>query len=113
MQRAFGCRRFLVEDELVFFDGDENGVALAAIQGLSAIVKEKEAQIRKLEAKTQSLEKRLQALEARLGLDAEQDGTIRRTGGLKAGGHFERVHGIDAAVALRRSEEHSRISRPI
>jgi trimeric autotransporter adhesin len=42
---------------------DADGVALAAIQGLSEIVREKDAELQKLKERNESLEKRLAALE--------------------------------------------------
>src|SRR6266478_7937877 len=39
----------------------------------------------------------------------EQDGTVRAGGGLEARGHFSRVQGRDARVAVARDEERGRI----
>jgi hypothetical protein len=49
---------------------DEGGVALAAIQGLHEIMKEKDAKIAELEKRNLSLESRLAAIEKALGLTA-------------------------------------------
>jgi hypothetical protein len=56
----------LGESEKAIGTLDANGVALAAIQGLNEVVREKDAEIRALKAKNQQVEDRLKALEARM-----------------------------------------------
>jgi len=59
---AFG----LGESETAIGTVDADGVALAAVQGLNEVVKEKDAQIQALREKNQELELRLKTLESRV-----------------------------------------------
>jgi hypothetical protein len=61
---AFG----LGESDRAIGSVDADGVALAAIQGLNEVVREKDAEIRALKTKTHELENRLKRLEQRVSL---------------------------------------------
>jgi hypothetical protein len=62
------------EDDRHISTIDEGGVALAAIQGLHQIMKEKDAKIAELERKNGTLESRLAAIEKALGLSGTPSG---------------------------------------
>jgi hypothetical protein len=72
---AFG----LGEDECMIGSTDADGVALAAIQGLHQVVREKDAQLQALQRQNQSLEQRLAELERRIDrLSAAPSGAATR-----------------------------------
>jgi hypothetical protein len=64
---AFGTGR----DDKHITSVDADGVALAAIQGLNEIVREKDAELSRLKSENQSLAERLVAIERALGLRVE------------------------------------------
>jgi hypothetical protein len=62
----------LGHDEKHIASVDADGVALAAIQGLNEIVREKDAEIEALKAENSAVVKRLEAIEKALGLARRQ-----------------------------------------
>ena len=61
----------LGHDEKHITTVDADGVALAAIQGLNEIVKEKDAELDRLKEENESLAERLAAIEKALGMKAD------------------------------------------
>ncbi len=78
MAQDFSAAFGVGEKETMITTLDADGVALAAIQGLHEIVKEKEAEIAAVRAKNTELEARLERLEALIGAVAgERNGGAR------------------------------------
>jgi hypothetical protein len=71
MAQDFRAAFALGHDEKHITSVDADGVALAAIQGLHEIVKEKDAELSRLQTENQSLAERLSAIERALGLRRE------------------------------------------
>ncbi len=78
MAQDFSAAFGVGEKETMITTIDADGVALAAIQGLHEIVKEKDAEIDAVRAKNTELEARLERLEALIGAaTGERNGGAR------------------------------------